>query len=534
MQENKNPTPEQQTQKPSLWRRCQQKIKDWRWELEEHPGRFSLDIQGAVARLAARLRTLRAKAKQLSYAKKAHQFPESDHPAAQLFLLGIGSLPRLGSALREKWMHRRKFRIHLSARLQARVDKFRLHPAVFLGSAVAVAAVAIVLSLYTVGTSVSYDGVDLGTVSGRSVVRRSVSQLESVTRQTVGDAAYTLDTSRLQTKTRVVPRKQLTSRADFLDHLTDQVGLVDEGYALYVDGELTAATTFSGALEELLQQLKNGYVTANTVDCYFKEQIEIRHEYVKKEYMMNLGYIAELLNDTKQGEEIYTVQAGDVWGQIANDHGMLINELLALNPGYDVDKIHVGDQLTISNAVPYLTVVDVERQSGVQDIPYEVEYQDYSSLYVGDTRVLSAGVYGKADVTANVTYINGEETNREVVASVTLSEPVAELQARGTMERPTWLPTGSFRWPCSGRISSRFGYRNTGIAGASTYHKGIDIGNSYGTPILAADGGTVAAIASTVHLSQGTVRNHLSAAIGKTGASSRAEAARIADERGWL
>ena len=58
MQENKNPTPEQQTQKPSLWRRCQQKIKDWRWELEEHPGRFSLDIQGAVARLAARLRTL--------------------------------------------------------------------------------------------------------------------------------------------------------------------------------------------------------------------------------------------------------------------------------------------------------------------------------------------------------------------------------------------------------------------------------------------------------------------------------------------
>lgn len=491
MQENKNSTPEQQTQKPSLWRRCQQKIKDWRWELEEHPGRFSLDIQGAIARLTSRLRTLRAKARQLSHAKKAHQFPESDHPAAQLFLLGIGSLPRLGSAMREKWMHRRKFRIHLSARLQARIDKLRLHPAVFLGSAVAIAAVAVVLSLYTVGTSVSYDGVDLGTVSGRSVIRRSVSQLESVTRQTVGDATYTLDTSLLQTKTRVVPRKQLTSRADFLDHLTDQVGLVDEGYALYVDGELTAATTFSGALEELLQQLKNGYVTANTVDCYFKEQIEIRHEYVKKEYMMNLGYIAELLNDTKQGEVSYTVQAGDTWSEIANGNGMTSAELLAINPGYNVDIIHIGDELTISNAVPYLTVVDVERQSGVQDIPYEIEYQDDSSLYVGDTRMLSAGVYGKADVTANVTYINGEETDREVVASVTLSEPVAELQARGTMERPTWLPTGSFRWPCSGRISSRFGYRNTGIAGASTYHKGIDIGNSYGTPILAADGGTV-------------------------------------------
>lgn len=51
---------------------------------------------------------------------------------------------------------------------------------------------------------------------------------------------------------------------------------------------------------------------------------------------------------------------------------------------------------------------------------------------------------------------------------------------------------------------------------------------------LALDGSAVAAIARRVHLSEGTVRNHLSAAIGKTGATTRAEAARIAQERGWL
>lgn len=47
-------------------------------------------------------------------------------------------------------------------------------------------------------------------------------------------------------------------------------------------------------------------------------------------------------------------------------------------------------------------------------------------------------------------------------------------------------------------------------------------------------GATVAAIAERVHLSAGTVRNHLSSAIGKTGASTRAEAALIARERGWI
>lgn len=50
----------------------------------------------------------------------------------------------------------------------------------------------------------------------------------------------------------------------------------------------------------------------------------------------------------------------------------------------------------------------------------------------------------------------------------------------------------------------------------------------------ARDGGTVADVARALHLSEGTVRNHLSAAIGKTGARTRAEAVRIAEECGWL
>jgi two-component system, NarL family, response regulator DesR len=50
----------------------------------------------------------------------------------------------------------------------------------------------------------------------------------------------------------------------------------------------------------------------------------------------------------------------------------------------------------------------------------------------------------------------------------------------------------------------------------------------------ARDGGTVADIARELHLSEGTVRNHLSAAIGKTGARTRAEAVRLAVDNGWL
>jgi two-component system, NarL family, response regulator DesR len=54
--------------------------------------------------------------------------------------------------------------------------------------------------------------------------------------------------------------------------------------------------------------------------------------------------------------------------------------------------------------------------------------------------------------------------------------------------------------------------------------------------VLAAsqDGATIAQIAAALYLSEGTVRNYLSSCIQKTGARNRAEALRVAEERGWL
>ncbi len=54
--------------------------------------------------------------------------------------------------------------------------------------------------------------------------------------------------------------------------------------------------------------------------------------------------------------------------------------------------------------------------------------------------------------------------------------------------------------------------------------------------VLAAshDGATIAEIAAALYLSEGTVRNYLSACIQKTGARNRTEALRLAEERGWL
>ena len=56
------------------------------------------------------------------------------------------------------------------------------------------------------------------------------------------------------------------------------------------------------------------------------------------------------------------------------------------------------------------------------------------------------------------------------------------------------------------------------------------------TEVLAASAGhdAIADIAARLHLSNGTVRNHLSAAIQKLGARNRAEAVELAQQKGWL
>ena len=422
---------------------------------------------------------------------QAHRFPESNRKPLQFLLMLWGLLPSAASRLREILLGRRRERNLRTSRFSVWFEKEkRLHSLMFLGGSCALAGIILFCSFFTIGTTVSYDGQVLGRLASKSEAETVRKDLESITSRTLGET-YTIDDSLLQYDSGWMLRQDIEDKAVYEDQLSDEIGLVTSAYCLYVNDVRIGATPYEGALEELLDQLQKAASDEDTISCEFAEDVEIRQEYVPTSEIMNLGYIAELLYSTKTAEVTYEVKKGDTWSQIAAKNDMSSSELLALNPGYNINKLQIGEVLTLSASVPYLTMTVVKQERYLDDVSYNIEYTDSADLYQGDYKVTSKGEYGKADVMAKATYVNGEETERTILSSVTLKEPVTEHRIRGTKARPTWMPTGSFRWPTSGRITSYFGGRKSPGGIGSTNHKGIDIAVPRGTPIYAADGGTV-------------------------------------------
>ncbi|MCI8818356.1 MAG: peptidoglycan DD-metalloendopeptidase family protein [Oscillibacter sp.] len=421
---------------------------------------------------------------------KAHRFPESERLPVQMMLFFWGMLPMWGNLFQERVLQKNSASRQKSAQSAQRKRRWRIHPVAFLAGGCVLAAVLLFFSTYTMGTTVTYDGKVLAALSDKTEAEEAREELERVTARTLG-RSFTIDDSLIQYSSGLLRRQDLVDKETYEEALSEEVGMVTSAYCLYVDGERIGATPYKGALEQLLEQIQLSATNEGTISVSFAENVEVKEEFVATDSLMNLGFLAETLYSTKTAEVTYTVAKGDTWSEIAEDHDLTSKELLALNPGYDIDKLQIGEILTMSASVPYLTMTVVQQERYVDNVAFDVEYTDSADIYVGDYRVTSAGQYGAADTVANVTYINGQETERTVLSSVTLREPVTEHRLQGTKPKPITAASGTFRWPTTGRISSRFGGRSSPGGIGSTNHKGIDIAVPYRTPIYAADGGTV-------------------------------------------
>ena len=99
------------------------------------------------------------------------------------------------------------------------------------------------------------------------------------------------------------------------------------------------------------------------------------------------------------------------------------------------------------------------------------------------------------------------QTRQLTLASINQKSGLESLYNELVRQRNLLSSTPSIR-PATGWISSRFGYRESPFTGLREFHKGLDIANRKGTPIIATGDGTITFAGSKGFLGKVVVINH--------------------------
>ena len=374
-----------------------------------------------------------------------------------------------------------------AAKIRGVVDRHPVSPLLYVTLLAVVIGVGAFNGSYIRAYAMNVNGQEVGVVSSPDEKDAIVSNIESRASDILGEQ-FAYDAEISMTPVYVSP-DELSDAAQIEDALFDGVGALVTAYGMRVDGQELGYAPTKDALYQLLDEVAQPYLTENTIRYDFVEDVEVYPIELPSNTQYDVESIRTTLGQLRVEQSTYEVKKGDTFNAIAYSLDMWPNELSVLNPDVLVDKIWVGQELVIQQAVPFLSVENTTEETYEQEIPSPVEYIETAELYVGDTKVKEQGEDGVERVNAHVTYINGVEQGRNILSAETLKEPTTTYAYTGTTPRPVTASNGYFIWPVRGPITSNFGGRN--LWGSYDFHLGLDIACRTGTAIKAADGGTV-------------------------------------------
>jgi murein DD-endopeptidase MepM/ murein hydrolase activator NlpD len=281
---------------------------------------------------------------------------------------------------------------------------------------------------------------------------------------------------------------ELTNNEELREKIESKIDFLVAGYTITIDGKKVGTVKSEYDAKFIIDSIKEPYI--NNVEGDLKEvkileHIEINREEVPITTLSTPTELVELIKVGTDEIKTHVVEVGESFWTIAMMYDTTVDDLIEANPDKKPEKLQIGDEVKLVVPTSMLTVVTVEKVEYTKDTDFETIVENDSSMYKNQQKIKVEGEKGESFVVANQVKHNGRLVEEEILEEKVIKKPVNELVVKGTKEIPKTMATGVFMMPTRGRFTSGYGTR------WGRMHRGIDIAASVGTPIYAADGGTV-------------------------------------------
>jgi murein DD-endopeptidase MepM/ murein hydrolase activator NlpD len=349
-----------------------------------------------------------------------------------------------------------------------------------------------VLSLfnYATGYEYSYNGKVLGVVDDQEDVY-SVLEVVSAQLSKEHDVDIALgQEGDIQFRKVVTVNRDVDDMEQVLNRLTYMQDINVTAYGIFVDGKRAAVLPTKDEAERVLAGLLDKFSEERSGVRYesvvFMEDVTVQEVNTKLGTIQREAAVTKKLLSGEISEKVHIVAAGDTKTSVSKLYGITVSDLEKDNPQIAGRRLSADERLTIKVEAPLVHVATVEKAVYTVKIAFQTVRKNNPDAYVGINSVKTKGENGQNELTARIVRINGVETNREILKTVVLSEPVTKVVLVGTKPIPPTMGDGHFTNPCpAGRVTSTFGYR------WGRMHWGVDLACATGNIIRAADGGTV-------------------------------------------
>jgi murein DD-endopeptidase MepM/ murein hydrolase activator NlpD len=285
---------------------------------------------------------------------------------------------------------------------------------------------------------------------------------------------------------------KIDTSEDVLKRLTYMGDLNVKAYGIYIDGKKVGAVETKEIAAEVMQDIKDKYASgrdgAEIEEAVFIEKVDVKLSNTDLQDLLSEKEMVERLCTSGEKESIHTVIAGETLEEIAKLYSMKEETIIEDNPTINTEKLDAGSNIVIKQNAPVLTVRITEVVTYDEKVKFEVKKVKDKEIYEGYSEVKQKGKNGKNEVTARIVSVNGEEIEHNRLKETVISKPVTKVIHIGTKERPPTVGSGKYIWPLESQyytVTSEFGAR------WGRNHNGIDLGCPTGSPVRAADGGTV-------------------------------------------